>query len=74
MANHLRPEGWNNWNDNAANEKTAWYAEIGSTGEGAGNRSRVSWAHPVTPAQALAFYPQTFLRGDDNWNPTAINF
>lgn len=74
MGGHILPEGWDNWNNNAANEKTAWYGEIGSTGKGAGNRSRVSWAYPITPAQAAAFHPSVFLRGNDNWDPTKFTF
>ena len=74
LGSFIFPAGWDNWNNNAQNEKTAWYAEIGSTGPGAGNRSRVSWAKPLSPAQAASFYPQRFLRGSDNWNPTQITF
>ncbi len=34
MGKHIRPEGWHNWG-NSENEKTARYAEFGSTwGEG----------------------------------------
>ncbi len=68
------PGGWDNWNDNAANEKTAWYAELGSTdpvGESAG---RVPWVHRLMQSQATAFYPQVFLRGANFWDPSKICF
>jgi pectinesterase len=74
MGAHIRPEGWDNWNNNAANEKTAWYAEVGSTGPGAASAARVAWVHKLTQSQAAAFYPQVFLRGVDFWEPTKIRF
>ena len=74
MGDHIRSEGWDNWNNNPANEKTAWYSEIGSTGPGARSQSRVSWARPLTPAQAADFYPRVFLRGSDGWDPTKMAF
>ena len=68
MGSHIRPEGWNNW-DNPANEKTAWYAELGSTGPGANSAARVPWARTITPAAAAAFAPEAFLKGGDGWDP-----
>jgi pectinesterase len=66
----MNPAGWNNWGK-TSNESTAFYAEIGSTGLGASPSTRVSWAHPLTPAEARQFLPATFLRGADHWNPEA---
>jgi pectinesterase len=66
----LNPAGWNNWN-NPANEKTAYYGEFGSTGPGANPSTRVPWSHQLTAAEAKQFYPATFLRGTDNWQPEA---
>jgi pectinesterase len=74
MGAHIRPEGWDDWNNNSQNQKTAWYAEIGSTGPGSSASSRIHWAHTISPLQAAAFYPQIFLRGTDFWNPTKIEF
>jgi pectinesterase len=74
LGGHIRPEGWDNWNHGAENENTAWYAELGSTGPGSSSGTRVSWVHKLTAEQAAAFYPQTFLRGTDLWNPTKIIF
>jgi pectinesterase len=70
MGNEIRPEGWDNWR-NPANEKTAWFAEYGSTGPGADSAARVAWAHALTAAQIKPFEPEAFLRGDDGWNPVA---
>ncbi len=66
----LSPAGWNNWG-NPANEKTAWYAEIGSTGPGADQSARAPWARKITPAESKQFLPASFLRGNDHWNPEA---
>jgi pectinesterase len=68
MGGHIRPEGWDNWG-NAENEKTAWYAELGSTGPGANLAARAAWARRITPKEAEAFATQAFLKGADGWNP-----
>jgi pectinesterase len=68
MGSHIRPEGWNNW-DNAENEKTAWFAEFGSSGPGAHPGERAAWARPLSAAGVAEFHPETFLRGKDRWNP-----
>lgn len=68
MGEHVRPEGWNNWN-NPANEKTAYFAEYNSKGEGAKLESRVKWIHQLTETQAKQFETEIFLKGNDGWNP-----
>ncbi len=68
MGDHIRPEGWNNW-DNAENERTAWFAESGSTGPGANPDKRARWAHTLTARESAEFRPEVFLRGKDRWNP-----
>jgi pectinesterase len=66
----IRAEGWDNWKD-AKNEATAFYGEFGSTGAGAKPAERAGWSHQLTAAQAAAFAPDQFLRGNDGWNPAA---
>jgi pectinesterase len=68
MDAHIRPEGWNNWNKEAA-EKTAWFGEYLSTGPGGAAGPRVKWARQLTAVEARQFRPGVFLRGDDGWNP-----
>jgi len=68
MGAHIRPEGWDNWN-NAANEKTAWFGELGSRGPGGDPAARVPWARALTRSAAAAFAPELFLKGRDRWNP-----
>jgi pectinesterase len=62
---HIIASGWDNWRS-ADNEKTAFYAEYGSTGPGAEAAKRVPWVHTLTAAEAKAFEPETFLQG---WKP-----
>ena len=67
----IRKEGWENWK-NPANERTAWYAELGSTGDGAHPESRVPWTHKITREDTASFLPAKFLAGSDAWKPFDI--
>jgi pectinesterase len=51
---HIKPEGWHNWNKPDA-EKTAWYAEYGCTGPGAGAAGRLMWSRQLTTDQAKEY-------------------
>ncbi len=68
MGEHIRPEGWHNWNKPEA-EKTARYSEYNSMGPGANPASRVAWSHQLTKAEAELLTPRNVLKGFDNWNP-----
>ncbi len=68
MSEVIRPEGWHNWNF-PEREKTARYAEYGSTGPGAKAAARVGWARRLTKAEAKAVTPERVLAGSDGWNP-----
>src|ERR1051326_8525123 len=68
MSENVRPEGWHNWNF-TEREKTARYAEFGSTGPGANPRARVSWAKQLTKSQARAITLRRVLGGFDHWHP-----
>jgi pectinesterase len=65
---HVRPEGWDNWAI-PAREKTARFAESGSSGPGANPSARAPWARTLTPAMAAAFAPEVCLKSTDGWNP-----
>ena len=69
MGPHIRPEGWHNWN-NPANEETARYGEFGSTGSGADNSKRISWAKHLTPEEIAECrnFAAVFDIWDE-WNP-----
>ena len=75
LGKHIRAEGWDNWR-NAANEKTAYYAEYKSKGPGANPTGRVAWSHQLTDEEAK-IYTKEMIFGKtagsvpytDNWLP-----
>lgn len=69
MSSVVRPEGWHNWSKPEA-EKTAFYAEFGSTGGGARPSERVLWARSLTAKEVAALTPEKVLAGTDRWNPS----
>jgi pectinesterase len=71
LGEHIRPEGWHNWNKPEA-EKTARYMEYGNTGPGANPSARVSWSHQLSEAEAKDITVKNVLKGFDNWNPTEV--
>jgi pectinesterase len=70
MSGNVRPEGWHNWNF-PEREKTARYAEYGSTGAGARPEARVAWARRLTKSDVKNITPEKVLAGHDGWNPKA---
>jgi pectinesterase len=68
MTKVVRPIGWHNWNQ-PEREKTARFAEFGSSGEGANLSARAPWARALTSSEAKAISAQRVLGGPDGWNP-----
>lgn len=66
LGKHIVPAGWNNWGK-ASNEKTAFFAEYKSTGEGASPNTRVPYSHQLT--DITRYQPEKVLAGNDGWNP-----
>ncbi|NDW12146.1 hypothetical protein D0T50_04480 [Bacteroides sp. 214] len=66
MGKHISPEGWDNWG-NKKNEKTAFYAEYDSRGEGANPQARSAFSHQLKNLKGYAI--ETILLGEDGWNP-----
>jgi pectinesterase len=62
LGNQIRPEGWHNWGKPEA-ERTSFYAEYGSRGEGGKTEERVTWAHQLT-AQEVEQYTFSNIFGD----------
>lgn len=71
LGKHIRPEGWNNW-ENPANEQTAFFAEYGSSGPGANSSGRVIWARRLSRTDLERLDAVHFLQGGDHWNPTEV--
>lgn len=65
LGDHILPEGWHNWNKPDA-EKTSFYAEYKSRGEGADPQARVAWSHQLTDEQVKEY---TLAKIFGNWNP-----
>ena len=64
-------EGWNNWSQ-PERERTARYAEFGSSGPGAlALERRAAWAQKLDTAEAGRFTVAAVLAGADKWNPLA---
>lgn len=68
MSKVVKPEGWHNW-DKLQAEKTAYYAEYQSKGEGASPEKRVAWAKQLTENEAKKYTIENVLGGKDHWNP-----
>lgn len=68
MGKHITPEGWNNWGKKE-NEKTAYYAEYNSKGEGANPKARVAFSHQLNNLDNYSM--SQVLGGNDGWNPAA---
>ena len=71
MDAQIRPEGWHHWVPER--EKTAYFAEYGSTGKGANAEARVAWAKKLGDADVKAFSIEYFLGGKDGWDPHNAN-
>ena len=63
MGEHIRPEGWNNWNKPEA-EKDSYYAEFGSEGPGGVMDKRVKWAHTLTGSEAEKILTEAWKPAD----------
>lgn len=69
MRKHILPEGWNPWKGDKMfpdKEKTAYYAEFGSKGEGGNTSKRVNWSHQLTKKDMKNYTPEKIF---DGWNP-----
>ena len=74
MGSHIVPEGWNPWSGDKMfpdKDKTAFYAEYGSKGEGAKTEKRVLWSHQLTKQEAKKYTLKNIF-GD--WKPANNNW
>jgi pectinesterase len=71
MGEHIKNEGWHNWNRESAEEST-FYAEYNSYGPGAKMDQRVKWAKILTDGEAKDYTVENVLKGNDNWNPKLV--
>ncbi len=72
MGSHIIPEGWNPWKGDLMfpdKEKTAYYAEFGSTGVGGNISKRVSWSHQLSSKEAKNYTLKNIFAGSNSWVP-----
>lgn len=73
MGKHIVSEGWNPWKGDKMfpeKEKTAYYAEYNSKGEGGNIAQRVSWSHQLTKKEMKNYTIKNIFEG---WNPNMSN-
>lgn len=69
MGNHIIPEGWNAWKGDTMfpdKEKTAYYDEYGSKGEGGNISKRITWSRQLIKKDLKNY---TLEKIFDGWNP-----
>ncbi|ACU03367.1 pectinesterase family protein [Pedobacter heparinus] len=74
MAGHIVPEGWNAWPGDAMfpnKEKTAFYAEYGSTGEGSSHTKRVAWSKQLSTKAVKQYTLKHIFSGKTAWVPNS---
>jgi pectinesterase len=69
MGEHIKPEGWHNWEKLHA-ETTTFYGEFNSRGPGGSMENRVPWAKVLTEEQAKEYTLENILGSDENWPST----
>lgn len=60
LGKHILPEGWHNWSKPEA-EKTSFYGEFQSRGEGSNVNSRVKWSHQLSKKVAKKYTIKNIL-------------
>jgi len=60
LEKHILPEGWHDW-DKIEAQKTTFYAEYRSFGEGANPSKRVRWAYQLRKKELKKYTPQKIL-------------
>ena len=66
LGRHILPVGWNNWGKKE-NEKTVFYAEYESRGEGAHPKARAGFSQQLKNLKGYEI--NAVLAGEDGWNP-----
>ena len=71
LGEHIRPEGWHNWNKPYA-EETTFYAEYGSKGPGS-EGSRVEWSHVLKKKDLKKYTPENVLKCGAEQDKNGVN-
>ncbi|MFW0714893.1 pectinesterase family protein [Pedobacter sp. N23S346] len=76
LGKHIINVGWNPWKGDKMfpdKEKTTFYAEYKSTGEGASPKTRLDWSKQLSDQEAKQYTIKNIFNGTDHWNPTTKN-
>ncbi|MBK9336279.1 MAG: pectin esterase [Lewinellaceae bacterium] len=68
MGAHIRPEGWSNW-AGTGRDKTAFYAEFGNSGQGAGRAGRAPWSRLLSKKAANQYALENILKPEPPVEP-----
>jgi pectinesterase len=71
MGSHIVPEGWNPWPGDKMfpnKEKTAFYAEYQSRGEGGNAAKRVAWSRQLSKKAAKKYTLEHIFEGTEDWD------
>lgn len=69
MGEHIKPEGWHNWDKRDA-ESTTLYGEYNSSGPGARMNERACWSKILTEEESKIYSIKNVLNSLDGWNPS----
>jgi len=72
MDHHITAAAWNPWTGDKMfpdKEKTAFYAEYGSFGEGSDVNNRVKWSHQLTKKDLRKYTLKHIFSGSQPWIP-----
>jgi pectinesterase len=75
MGSHILPEGWNPWKGDLMfpdKEKTAYYAEYGSTGKGGNTAKRVGWSHQLSSKEVKKYTLKNIFAQQGYWIPITV--
>lgn len=76
LGKHIIDVGWNPWKGDKMfpdKEKTTYYAEYKSTGEGASPKTRLDWSKQLSDREVKEYTIKNIFNGSDHWNPTTKN-
>ncbi len=65
LPKEIVPAGWDNWG-NPENEKTAFYAEYKSSGEGAVTKSRAAWSKQLSDKEAKQYTVENIFLNENS--------
>ena len=66
MGEHIKEEGWHNW-DKPQAEQTTFYAEYNSRGTGGNMDKRVPWAKSLTDEQVKEYTLENIFGSLEGW-------